>query len=165
MTVEASSGASHKENPMKTFFRIVAVAFLFTLFTPPAQAQVVFGPYKIASETTVAAGAVINSSVYDLEKLAINAITVIVDNSAAAGARNLSYKCYAKDGTTVIYTSADVAVSNVAPGNAMLYLDPRASSVTAATRQTIHPMPPCRKMSFHLAAAGAAAAGLYIYAR
>jgi hypothetical protein len=113
----------------------------------------------------VAAGAIITSPVYDLEKLAINAITIVVDNSAAAGARNLSYKCYAKNGTTVIYTSPDVAVSNAAPGNAMLYLDPRASSVTAATRQTIHPMPPCRKMSFSLAASGAATAGLYVYAR
>lgn len=146
-------------------FRALLPLILFLSFAPPASAQVVFGQYRIKSEVSVAAGAVVNSAVYDLEKLSINQINILVDNSAGAGARSFTFKCLAKDGTTALYTSAAVSVAETAPGNAIITLDPRASSVTAATRQTVLPFPACPKMSFHIAAAGAAAVGMAIYAR
>lgn len=148
-----------------TFRALLPLILIFSLAPAPAAAQVVFGPYKIKYEVSVAAGAVVNSPVYDLEKLSINQINVLVDNSAGAGARVLTFKCLAKDGTTVLFTSQDVSVSNVAPGNALVTLDTRISSATAATRQTVLPFPPCPKMSFHIAAAGAAAVGMAVYAR
>ena len=150
---------------MLTFRALLPLTLIFSLAPSPAAAQVVFGPYKIKYEVSVAAGAAVDSPVYDLEKLSINQINILVDNSAGAGARDFTFKCLAKNGTTVLFSSTALAISNVAPGNAIVVLDPRASTVTAAARQTIYPFPPCPKMSFHIAAAGAAAVGLAVYAR
>lgn len=120
-------------------------------------------PLKINYYASVAAGAVVNSPVFNTEQ--VDQILVLVNNSAGAGSRNFTYKCLAANGTTVLWTSPTVAVSNSAPGNAAIFLDPKASSVTAATRQTVHPMPACAKMSFHVAASGSAALGMAVYAR
>jgi hypothetical protein len=120
-------------------------------------------PLRVNYETSVAAGAAVDSPVFDTSK--VNLISVLVDNSAGAGNRTLTYKCIADDGTSVLFTSAGLAVAETAPGNAILTLTSRASAATATTRQTIHPMPPCKKMSFHIAAAGAAAVGLAVYGR
>jgi hypothetical protein len=114
-------------------------------------------------EKTVAAGAILNSDVLDTSR--VSEIGFLVDNSAGAGARDAYFKCYANDGTTVLYTSANVSVSNAAPGNAFILLSDRASAATAATRETIYPFPPCKKMSFHVAAAGGAAVGIGVYGR
>ena len=153
---------------MLTVRALLPLILFLSLAPTPTQAQIlapVFGPYKIKFETSVAAGAVVNSDVLDLEKLSINQIVALVDNSAGAGARVLTFKCLAKNGTTVLFTSQDISVSNVAPGNGALILDTRISSATAATRSTVLPFPACPKMSFHIAAAGAAAVGLAVYAR
>ena len=120
-------------------------------------------PLKIRYETSVAAGAAVQSPIIDTSK--VKDISFLVDNSAGAGARNAFYTCFANDGTTAIFTAPNVAVAETAPGNAIITLSKTASAATAATRQTIHPFPPCKKMQFNVAAAGAAAAGLAVYAR
>lgn len=120
-------------------------------------------PLKLKYETSVAAGAVVTSPVFNTET--IDQLVLLVNNSAGAGARVVRYKCLAIDGTTVVWTSPDVSVSNAAPGNAAIYLDNRVTTVTAATRQTIHPMPTCNKMQVTIDAAGAAAVGLAVYGR
>jgi hypothetical protein len=147
----------------KTMFAVVA-ALALALVTLPAHAD--SSPTKVVlnAELTVAAGAVINvpaSGSLDMSKA--TQVIALVDNSAGAGARNFSWKCYAKDGTTVLYTGPTLAVSNVAPGQAMILFDARASSVTAATLQTLYPVRPCPRLSFHLAAAGAAAATVSVF--
>ena len=128
--------------------------------------QVLAPPGKkltISYEKTVAAGAILNSDVLDTSR--VSEIGFLVDNSAGAGARDASWKCYANDKTTVIFTSPNVSVSNVAPGNAFILLSDRVSAATAATRESIYTFPACKYMSFHVAAAGAAAVGIGVYGR
>lgn len=142
---------------------VLAVALAVVVNTPTAKAITV--PYaqqpRIAlyneAGIGVAAGAVINSAVFTLDK--VSECTVIADNSAGGTARNLVANWLANDGTTVVYAfTTSVAIGT----RGLLTISPTASTASLPATVVAVPAQTGRKMSFTLAAAGAAAGSLVI---
>lgn len=105
----------------------------------------------------VAAGAVINSQVFTMDK--VSECTVIADNSAGGVARNLVANWLASDGTTVVYSFSTVVALGT---RGLLNISPTASTASLPATVVGVPAQTGKKMSFTLSAAGAAAGSLVI---
>jgi hypothetical protein len=125
--------------------------------TVPYSQQPRIGFYQEAG-LNIAAGAVINSPVYDLSK--VSECTIVADNSAGAASRALTSNWIASDGTTVLFQSS-VTVTNGT--RALVVISPTASTASLPAGVTAIPSTTGKKMSFSLAAAGAAVGSLVIY--
>lgn len=126
--------------------------------------------FILRSTTTtmaVAAGAVINSgtiggaATYTGGGLQyVQHCVVYADNSAGGSARTLNINWIGEDGTTVTYQQAiTVAIAS----RAIVSISPYAGTASLPTGFTSLPVRPGPRMSFQLAAAGAAAGSLAWY--
>lgn len=105
----------------------------------------------------VAAGAVINSAVFPMDR--VSECTIIADNSAGGVARNLVANWLANDGTTVVYSfSTSVGIAT----RGLLTISPTASTASLPATVVAVPAQTGKKMSFTLSAAGAAVGSLVI---
>jgi hypothetical protein len=110
--------------------------------------------------STVAAGAVIQTPVYDLSN--VNSCIIYADNSAGGSTRALNADCMADDGTTIVYR-ASASLTTTTRGAVLWGNSVSAAALPAVT--TIVPGGTCKKMQFTLAAAGAAAGTLAVDCR
>jgi hypothetical protein len=110
--------------------------------------------------STVAAGAIIQTAVYDLSN--VSECVVFADNSAGGSTRALNADCMADDGTTVVYR-ASASLTTTTRGAILWGNSVGAAAVPAIT--TVIPGGTCKKMQFTLAAAGAAAGTLQVECR
>lgn len=105
----------------------------------------------------VAAGAVINSQVFDMSR--VSECTILADNSLGGVSRALTSNWLASDGTTVLFQSS-VTVTNGT--RELVVISPTASTASLPTGVVAIPSTTGKKMSFSLAAAGAAVGSLVI---
>jgi hypothetical protein len=141
---------------------IGAAAYLGVTSTPahaitvPYSQQPRIGFYQEAG-LNVAAGAVINSPVYDMSK--VSECTILADNSGGGVARNLVANWLANDGTTVVYSFTTVVAIAT---RGILSISPTASTASLPATVVAVPAQTGKKMSFTLSAAGAAVGSLVI---
>lgn len=152
-----------------TLKKVLAVAALALAFVAVGlriqEAQAITVPYaqspRIAlyneAGLNVAAGAVINSAVFNLDK--VSECTIIADNSAGGSARNLTANWIASDGVTVIYSLVTVVALGT---RQLLTISPTAATASLPATVAAIPAQTGRRMSFQLSAAGAAVGSLAI---
>lgn len=105
----------------------------------------------------VAAGAIITSAVYNLDK--VSECTILAENSAGGSSRTLNADWMASDGTTVLYRQA-VTVTNGT--RQLLVISPLANTASLPSGVTAVPAQTGKKMQFTLTAAGAAVGSLVV---
>jgi hypothetical protein len=150
-------------------FAVPLIAFALVMGLSSARIQEVHAasvPYSqtptIARHvsTTVAAGAIIQTAVFDLSN--VSECIVYADNSAGGSTRALNADCMADDGTTVVFR-ASASLTTGTRGAILWGNSVSAAALPAVT--TIVPGGTCKKMQFTLAAAGAAAGTLGVDCR
>lgn len=141
----------------------ILVALSVAVFTGPAKAITV--PYSQQPRIgfyaepglNVAAGAVITSPVYNLEK--VSECTILAENSAGGSARTLNIDWMDTLGTTIIYR---VAVTVALGTRGLVTISPTAATASLPATVTAIPAMTGKKMQFQLAAAGAAVGSLVV---
>jgi hypothetical protein len=150
--------------PLALGTALVCAALLGTVASHPAKAA--SAPYAqtptIARHfsSTVAAGAVIQTAVFDLSN--VSECIAYADNSAGGSTRALNADCIADDGSTVVFR-ASASLTTGTRGAVLWGNSVSAAALPAVT--TIVPGSTCKKMQFTLAAAGAAAGTLGVDCR
>lgn len=106
---------------------------------------------------SAAGGAAVDTGAVDVK--GCDALAVVADNTAGAGARNLTLDFLADDKTTVLFSVTAAVTNGTRAGFAV------GQGAVAGTGITPISLPPPSYVRAQLAAAGAAAASVAVYGR